>query len=313
MTENKEKKATKESKTLLKWVMGWILTVTFVVVLFYKIPFADTWKTAKSADPLILLAAAAISLFGNLFGAIEKFRRLVEAFGGSMRFRETFKLKMGLIPLDSIMPMKSGKLFLALYLKKEKGMALYLGGLILLTSVGLSYSSLFLLSLPGWLILHGGLITITGTAVLFFSDSSLFGKLATQIENIKKGFFFAGWKLRLIKLGSVSLLFETCKVLMSYAVLTSVGIEIGPGTALTVLPVSVLASMLPLTALGIGLRESSLLLLLAGQGNEAEILAAGFLISFIDRVLPLLIGIIFVRDAVRTIIPQNKANENPAR
>ena len=57
----------------------------------------------------------------------------------------------------------------------------------------------------------------------------------------------------------------------------------------------IIAAYLPITYWGLGIRESAIIVLLAGYASPDQLLAGGLMITFVDGLLPVLLGLFFVR------------------
>jgi uncharacterized membrane protein YbhN (UPF0104 family) len=99
--------------------------------------------------------------------------------------------------------------------------------------------------------------------------------------------------IRIIMLHSVGI--EGLKLLIILVILKSFGINIPVDALLFLGSTTIIAAYLPITYLGLGVRETAVLFLFSNYATPDKLLAGSLLITFVDSILPVLLGLFFVK------------------
>lgn len=92
-----------------------------------------------------------------------------------------------------------------------------------------------------------------------------------------------------------SLAIEGCKLLIILFSFKSLSIDLPVDALLLWGSMTIIAAYLPMTYWGLGIRESAVIVLFAGYAAPGHLLAAGLLMTFVDGLLPVLLGLFFIR------------------
>lgn len=262
-------------------------------------------------SPWILMAIC-ISLLCNLFLSTEKWRMIFLGLKRKISFQSLLYLDLATDLTIRVLPLRSGELVKAWYLLKTRGIpSPDVIGTILLEML-FNAGALILLGLTGWIgLLTGSPVTGIGCAlaaaiallivaapagrfiVKILPEPALNSsprtekllELARRISNIESR------KLAVIIF--YSLLIEFGEIVNVALIFMAFSINVEIIELLAYLPAIALVSRLPVSIGGLGIRESSMILAFPHLAllHPEEILGAGLLYSFIEIILPALIGV----------------------
>ncbi len=304
---------------LLKYLLSLALTALLLWTVARQVDLAETLRCLDQARPLPLLVALLVSFLANCWLAAEKWRVIVRRLGLALPAGETFMLKMSSGLIKSVLPLRSGEASRVVYLKRAYGFSLTsstvsliveLGSNLLVFAVMIPAFGLALGANPGGcllplvLCLAGG-----GLAVLLAARTPLRGAIVRWADRIpwlrlKAAAFsalsapgrFSGkdWARVL----GFSLLIQSGKFATFYLINRSLGISLSAPSYLVVLPLSILVSTVPLTFLGMGIREYSLVGLIPlydPSVPSALLLGSALLFSLVEYIFPALLGIFWLK------------------
>jgi len=285
-------------KHLYAWI-PLLFSVLLLGVLFRKIGSESFSSSLSGVRTGLLTAAVLISVGVNVFMGTDIWRCILNRMGCPITYWSTLVIRAGCAPFKFLMPLKSGEISKAIALKRIEGFPLAkgLGSVIfhrflLVCSVGL----LFMLgliwnhpeTLPG--LLAAGLAL--GAAGYFLSRRPFFQK-KLQLGALLSGFEL-GIGTRIALLG-YCFLYMAAEVASSYILLLSAGVRAPVGLILLLVPVVILISHIPVAVGGIGTREAAIMVLFSGYAPAGSLLSAGLLISLVEYVLPVVIGVVFFK------------------
>jgi len=130
-------------KTILKWVLPWVITMALFVVIFSKMNIADVLALLPAVDIRYLLAGIFFSCSAHLLFSPARYRQIVSMMGRRMTFSEAVMIRMGCNPVKGILPFKVGELAIVAYMKKKYHLS-YPGG-VLSVFAGYPFSLLVLI------------------------------------------------------------------------------------------------------------------------------------------------------------------------
>ena len=292
------------------------VAVGFVVltVLFYKIPFADVWQTITAAHWPFVLGAAGLTLLMQ-WSTADRLRRLCDAHGHGWSTLEILQINLSTRFYGLFLPGGNFTGIAIRFYKLSGDRTQYLG-----TAVALFYDriaatvSLCALGVVFWLmerpggswqtltaILSAMLVMVIGLLILFSRSPGpivsrlrrwvgrLGGvKLHTLRQAVRESRELPGRQMFMIY--ALSTLAHLIGVLGWYLLIRSLGLELSFVTVGWVRSAMILATMIPVSVAGLGLREgAALLLLTAYPGVQRPDALAFSLLVF--AVTTLLVGL----------------------
>jgi len=306
-----------KKEKILKSACISITTIIAFVILFTKINIQDVLTVLLTVDAKFLILAIIVSIFANVFLASDKWRRILKEIGCHIPFRESLLIMTGSGPIRFILPFKSGEAAKAIYLKRKKNLGYEFGLSSLLFD---KFSNLF-----GTLVLlYIGLFfyetDFSRKAVL--SSCSLVGVLslgtnprilptlaAAKLKTITiKGYDFFKKIFLVLKAISLrkkvelllySVIIQFSAIVTAYIACRALDLTIPFSAMLVFIPVIILLSNVPVTVSGLGVREASVVFLFFRYGSQERLLSVGILISFIEHILPAMLGLFFLRTFLR--------------
>lgn len=311
------------------WLISLGVTGILLALIFRKIELNRVLVSLGKARPLPLLAALAISFLTNCWLAAVKWRLILWPLGLEISVRESFLIKMGSGPVKSVLPFRSGEASRVIYLKRRYGFsaARATGSILLelLMNILVFLALIFTGSLawnnspPGLatasgLLLAGGLALFTAAGrdntlrwfrpiLSRIPGPRLRGGLATLLSFPR--FFtlkqFAGPLFS-------SLVIQAGKLLSFFLIASAFRITLSPAVYLVLLPFSILIASIPITFLGIGLREGSLVELVPLYTSlaPAAVLAPALVFSVVEYLFPVLLGLGWTGQFTRRLLEGNR-------
>lgn len=316
---------TSRYKAVLRFVLTWFLTVAILVILFSRIKFTDVMALVQQTDIRFLGAAVLCSLLAHVVFSSVRYQAVVGAMGCGVSFSEAVLIRMGCNPIKSLLPMKTGELAIIAYMKKRHQLS-YPGGffsllfgyvfsfvvLILLCSLGGAFY--FHDALPG--MIYAALFLLILFSITPFSLKQISRLITRMVEKYRiypetwasfREKYDAG-AIKKIILHSAGI--EGSKLLIIFFLLKSLRVEIPPDALLFRGSATVLAVYLPVTYWGLGIRESAILFLFAGYAVPEKLLAGSLLITFVDGILPVFLGLFFVKPFLSNLWEEKKEGQD---
>jgi len=302
----------KKNIKIIKHTFVLLLTITILTFLFSKIDFLELVNTFKQVNLILLLFAVFISFFNNIFLNGDMWKRILKYLGCDISLKEAVFIRMASYPLKVLLPVKSGEFFRVLYLKKQKNFSLKKGAASIIFDILLNMCVLLSIIFASIIFLKINLfnipfIIITG---LIFSFIIFFCLKATQnfIFSIVKKIHFKFYNaLKVLfafqgitsKKQSYFILYAftiQLIVLANYYILSrALNLNIPFSKAILFFSLIIIISLIPVTISGLGIRESLIILFFSEFASFQSLLSLGILISFVEYILPALVGLIFVK------------------
>ncbi len=301
---------TSRSKAMLRFALTWLLTIAIFVMLFSRINFTDVIVLIQQTDIMFLGAGILFSLLAHVVFSSARYQAVVRAMGCRISFSEAVLIRMGCNPIKGILPFKMGELAIIAYMKKRHNLSYPQGLFSLLFGYVFSLIVLILFySCGGIFYFHDPsqriIYVVVFLLILFFITPlslrqipRLITRAVTKYKKYPEEWtsFIAKYDAGTIKniiLHSVGI--EGSKLLIIYVLLKSLSIEISLEALLLLGSATILAVYLPITYWGLGIRESVILFLFSGYAVPEKLLAGSLLITFVDGILPVLLGLFFVK------------------
>ncbi|MBL7132044.1 MAG: flippase-like domain-containing protein [Candidatus Omnitrophica bacterium] len=306
-------------KRFLKFVLPWTITLTVFVIFFSRIRFSEVLEVLKQTNVKLFFLSLLISLFPYTCFAIVKYREILKILGCRLSFFETLILRIGSAPLKAIIPFKMGELTKPAYLKKKHNLSYTRGISSVLWGYALSLFVLFFFIFIGWFLYYLEMSQRIYLALLFLFFLLLIVLLLRVeiISHFVKKFLkrlYPGeersskicWPKTIAILLFYSLGFECCKLLNALLLFNALNIEIPYSAFFLFTPLTILASTLPVTFGGLGVRESAILILFSDYAIPAKLLGVSLLIFSANRLLPILLGLFFMKPFLSRLLNINR-------
>ncbi len=323
-------------KKNLMWAVSLAVTGLLLLLVFRKIEPEKVFSSVAQARPVPLLAALAVSFLTNCWLAAVKWRRILIPLGLDISLRESFLVKMGSTPVKSILPLRSGEASRVIYLKRRHGFsaARAAGSIALELFLNIFVFLLFIIAgglacsrTPPDVITAAALVLAAGMAVFLASGRAAPRRLVRGLldripqPRLRGGLetlltfhrFFSRREILVPLLHSAAI--QGGKLLSFFLIADAFGITFPPVVYLVILPFSILVSTVPVTLLGIGLREGSLVELIPLYSSiPAEaVLGPALVFSAVEYLFPALLGLFWTGKFTRRILGKAGEKETTAR
>ena len=304
---------------LIKAILAIAVTILIFIILFNKINFLEVKVALVSINIKLFILASFISIFVNLFLGADKWRRILKNLGYFISYKEALFIMVTSNPIKFILPFKSGEITKALYLNRLKSFKfekafssimfdkfLNLLGTVILLAIGTFFFRINL-SLRIFVYLF---IIISIAAVLDFKHLRLYilnwiRKINLKIYNSIRQLISTIEEIKLKKkigLGIYSIFFQTSELLNAYILFKAFDIDIPISAIFLFIPLVILIGNIPITISGLGTREAAVVVLLLNYSSSAKLLSFALILSFVEYILPALVGLIFLKDFVGRLL-----------
>jgi len=307
-----EEKAVREPKTTTGgWARMAILaaiTVIIFVLLFRSVSFVAVWGVLRTARPIPLAIGILLTGTFPIFSAL-RWQAVMGGLGRRIPTGECASMIMACFTLSTFTPSKGGDLGRAWFLHGRVPVTTVLGSVLaerlfdVLTLLGFCLVGSLVyhwrtLALISGALLAGGII---GPALLLTVRIPLPRKIGPRVERMLEALRML---LRSPGLFSLVLLYTLLNWLASlvqaWLFYRSLGAVAMPfGRVCAALPVAVFIGLLPITIAGMGTRDAALIRLLTAHAAAPISLGVGMLYSLCGYWLPGIVGIPFLRWALR--------------
>ena len=308
-------------RTILRFVLTWAATIAILWIVFSRTNPAQVLVLLKQTNIGYLGLGILFSLLAHVFFSLARYQNIIKLVGCRLSFGEAVMLRMGCNAVKGVLPFKTGELAIVAYMKKMHNLS-YAGGLFsilfgnvfslivlllffsaggifyffdrpqsIIFAVALLLIMLLLILLSSWRIGP----SVSGYVQKYFrlSEASM-----SMMENYDPG------TIKYIIIHSLGI--EGSKLLIIFILLKSFHVEISAAVLLLWGSATILAAYLPLTYWGLGVREATVLFLFAGYATPDKLLAGGLLITFVDSILPVLLGLFFIKPFLDNLLGRKK-------
>jgi len=302
----------------IRFFLTFLCTLGFLLLLGSKVELSAVKQQVLRAAPLPLAGALALSFLSNCLLAAVRWRFILKRLGLRMGLGEAFLVKMGSGPIKSLLPLRSGEASRVLYLKRVHGFSAVAGTASILLELGSNLLVFALFILLGGICLDADpassrlpIVLVLGGTLSFLLLVCLpparrtLRRLAERLPAPRlRGAVLTLFSLRrfflplqLLALLGYSLAISSGKLLGFFLVARALGVSYSAETYLVALPFSILLATIPVTILGIGLRENSLaqLVPLYNSVPEAAVIGSALLLTATEYVFPALLGLFWTR------------------
>lgn len=320
-------------KKNILWVISLAVTGLLLYLIFRQVDIENVVSHWKKARFFPLILTLPLSFATNCLLASWKWKYILARLGLSIPFRESLLVKMGSLPVKSVLPFRSGEASRVIYLKRVRGFSAVksAGSIIIelffniLVYIILIAAAALLLGIKPdgilylWITVLLLLLAAFGAASSPFSRSLIRRMIAAipnprlrgGVETLLLLHRFFSWN-QILVLGCISLLIQAGKLLSFFLICLSLDISLPPEGYFVFLPLSILVATVPVSFLGIGLREGSLTALLVDfcSTPAPAALGATFLFSLTEYVFPVALGLFWTGIFTSRIFSGNKPGNN---
>lgn len=310
-------------KKLALNALPFVLTVVILVALLSFIDLHALLAAFRKSDPLYLLAALAISIIFSILLLADKWRRIVNELGYSLSYLDALYIHLASRPISFILPLKSGEFAVAYYLKRQKGFGFMKVASSVLLDKYLALISTLQLCLVGALLLFWGRwalivvllagllfslvlvvpLQIPGIRALFSFLSSRFGNATEYLADFTAAFTSIR-PARLFFFFGYSHIVQIPQLVIFYLLFLAVDAQAHISVSLFIfaVPAIQLLTNIPITVSGLGTREVFVLYFFRNYAQPEILLAVGILVSLVDYVVPMLVGVVFQLGFIRKLL-----------
>lgn len=289
--------------------MAVLVCVTAVVfyLIFRNVPFREVLARLREARVWPLALGGLLTILFPIFSAL-RMRAVLDGIGKRIEMRTIFSIVMAGFTFSSFTPSKGGDLARAWFLRGRVPVSSVLGGV--LAERLLDVLTLLAFCLAGSLVyrwrtlaLASGLLFVGGvlaTALLLTVRVPVPAKLRPRVERLLTSLRALLRSPRLL-LGVLALTLANwlASFAQTWLFYVSLGVAMPFARIMAALPAAIFVGLVPVTIAGMGTRDSALIRLLAGQAAPEISLGVGMLYSLFGYWLPGLVGLPFLRHALR--------------
>ncbi len=287
----------------MRRLVPWVGTAGLTIAVLLSVDATGFLPALLTLPPLVFVGACCIALSEELLVGPFKWARVVAAVGPALSFREALLIRLGSQPIRSVAPLKTGEAAAVVYLSRVHDMdvatatstvlfekAVNLWATVFLISVGLSLAGVELapVLVVAWLVLP----FLRGPwRALADALRGRFGRVGPFAAGLLDAFLSLPPRELAMQL-PLAVLFTGLEVVNSWWLLTVLMVDVSFATVLVVVPISYFLNNVPVTVLGIGMREGLFVVALAGLAAPATLFAAGVAVSIVEYVVPTLVGLL---------------------
>ena len=286
-----------------------VLSSLIIYLLFQQIDFRQVSSTLRKCDLRIFFFASFISLSLNIGLGSFKWHKILNASGCSLPYSTVIWVFAGCIPFKLFMPMKSAELLKAIYLEKKHGLTFSRGlssvamdkmlnllVLLCLAIGGLLFSGLafppYVLP-PIFVFLMCFLFSARLRSLIIFTTRSIHPKLHKETTDLFGSFDEIGKKDKGLLI-MYSFIYQLSEFINTYLLFKALGVTIPFPLLLTVIPLFMVINSLPVTILGLGTREASMIFFLSAYAPAPALLGGSLLVTLVEYVLPVVGGLLYI-------------------
>lgn len=271
-------------------------------LLLRSVDISAVISVLASVSVFSVLVASAIALTEEVLVGPYKWSRVLRHVGCQLSLPQAILIRIGSLPIRAILPLKTGEAAPALYLHKHHDLPLDVASGTILFEKGVNvWATVFLLSLGlaltgFWLAFAAAILWsivpfVRGPVRRLASVLASGGRVGGFLSGLLKAFVLLPKRELAVQL-PLAVLFTGLEVVNFWWILAVLGVEVGFGVVCLVIPLSYFVNNIPVTVLGIGMREGLILVLLGGVADSEVLLAAGILVTLFEYLLPLGVGFV---------------------
>lgn len=294
-----------------KTALAFLAPLFLYFILFSRIKFSGFWRAAENTKMTSILMAFLVYNCLDLLVSVLRWRHISAIFGYRIALKESLFLKISSTSLKAILPLKAGEFIRAIYLKKQNNLPLSIGMLIFSIPLIADLAVLILIAFFLYIIFIKPL-----SSILIFGFLALLIILYIYfVLFIRRGIFLLQTRINSNFYSKISLILEASRkikhkdvlIILLYSLVFWAGVfisfvillqsnnqmQISLERLLFFLSLVTLLSSIPLTAGGLGIRETAMVAMLSQFSSVENVLSAGVIFSFISFVVPLSVSMLF--------------------
>lgn len=282
---------------------------TFLVfyLLFHRIDLIQVLNLLTGIAWPIWIISASITLSFPLFSAV-RWKAILSTMDHEIPFVRALLIIVGIWPISSVSPSKSGDLLKAYSLRRDMKPVVVIGSVLIERAFDLLVLST--LAMVGGIYFQEYRITIVAIMVLIALITCILlvrlnislpigRKFQSQLRDLNISLNSLWHKPRVTLL----ILFFTmvnwfASVLQTQILFRGVGVEVSLGFTAAALPIAILAGLFPISIGGMGTRDTAIVILFAAQASASQALAVGLLYSFFGYWMLAILGLPLMRRAL---------------
>ncbi|MEK6862372.1 MAG: lysylphosphatidylglycerol synthase transmembrane domain-containing protein [Nanoarchaeota archaeon] len=289
------------------FILKLIVSLILIFLLLYKIKLQRIYETLLSINLIYISIVILITFITILLGSVNIWI-LFKGLDKKIKFRQIFHSYNASWGLTLFAPSKTGELSLIYLLKKEgidagTSTAVYFFDKIItliITILIALIALLFLSPLDSLYVLISSIILIIIMFMIFISKKLIIKILPKKLKNTIEQFYLTFDKIKnrkdlIIKNSFTTFCRASLTFISFYMLFLAFGIKINMIYIIVFNTLLTLASLVPFTLSGLGLREVSAVYLFATIGIDHVITANVYLINIVKKYLFALFLIIFSR------------------
>jgi uncharacterized membrane protein YbhN (UPF0104 family) len=284
---------------------GGLLAAALLAVAFTTVDLEGVLEAVAGADLVTVALAISVSVFFNTVQSAELLRRGLVAVGERPRFRDVLDATTGNLALQAVIPLGAGNAGRVVWLTRLAGVDAARGTVAIVLVLALKLVAVLGLAVVGallgpasalvrpWLPAALLALSMVGLAILPALARATVARLPEKLARLSGGLAVALTEARPRRLAWVlvhALLAMASEIAVFGLMLLAVGARVDPLLVLAAFPLVTVGAKVPLTTMGVGTRDALVLLLLAGAAPPETLLAATFLFTVSEYLLPLVVG-----------------------
>ncbi len=297
-----------QRKTVVRGVVVFGLTAVIFFLLFGRINLKLVFSTLKVIPPVYLLAAALLTLSFPIISAL-RWQMILRSMGHRERFTRCLVIIAGVWPISAVSPSKAGDILKVYSLRKSADTMTIAGSVIaerafdiivlagFALSGGIFFRNVYIISVSAAVFLA----VIIGVLLIhvdfpFPGKKKFQAKLTQLLDSLRK----IGRNRRLlVPILLLTILNWFGSIVQTKVLFDGVGADVTLGFTSAAMPVAIFAGLLPITIAGMGTRDAAIVSLFSGFASSHEALAVALLYSFFGYWLMSIIGLPFIRKALK--------------
>ena len=305
------------SSSALRWMLGLLPIAVSVALLVVLIGETDARDLLMEADWRWLLVALAVSFVIVQFFGAWKWRFLMQSMGIDAPYWMVFRIWFGLA-ITLFMPLQSGHIIYAMALKRATNIKfveafecvfydryLTLVGTFAWIVIGQAFIDPTHALASPWVLLGS-----VGVLAFYILDSVLMSALGRfQIFRRHSRLIRNRWGLkRKLQLLLAAMVYQSSDLISVYFACLVLGLVVDPMVILSVLPVVVLLSFVPITFSGFGAREGLIALFMSMQVTESQGVALGLISNFVEYLAPAVLSLLVLRGLLKITLSKDRTD-----
>jgi hypothetical protein len=289
-------------------ILQYLVTLILIALLLREVQFSEVIGVLKSMDVYLLLASVLIMVVNKLVATI-RWKDLLKAVNLNLPLLKLYELNLHSIILNTIFPstvggdtyrvvqlireQKSGRMALAIATTLDR--ALGIVALLFLTFATVAFNQFIGPQIAATFFVASG-IAVVASMLLLWGQGSRFIKAilkfsrnewitAKLAQSIKILEIYQNRKRALVYALALSILFQIGSIYNQFVLFQAIRVDIPFILLLFAIPITALITTIPISLGGLGLREVSLLSILAVVGVDNATVVSYSLAGYLSKLL----------------------------